>query len=123
MTKRTWRQDPVTHELTEIAPSKPTRRVEIIAPFEPFISPVTRQPVRTRAELREHNYVHKVTNTADYTDHIRTETRKRELWREGYRTSAEKEEMRHDINDAINQASSSGYVPPQKQVEELDNGD
>jgi|2_EtaG_2_1085320.scaffolds.fasta_scaffold02121_3 hypothetical protein len=124
--KRTWRQDKETGKFIEIAPSRDRpKRVEIIKPFEPFISPVTRQPIMTRAALREHNRVHKVTNSSDYTEYWAKEERRRERFHNGEYSTADRIELRNDINDAIQQASSSGYVPEfkkQEHIPELDNG-
>jgi hypothetical protein len=70
---RSWIQDPITHQLI---PANEYRRregtdntadkVQIIADITPFLSPVTGEVISSRSQLREHNRVNGVTNTADY---------------------------------------------------------
>ncbi len=39
----------------------------IIGPLKPFISPITKEEITSREQLRKHNKEHGVTNLADYS--------------------------------------------------------
>ena len=59
MTK--YRQDPTTGKLNEVKKTKGPHSHLIIDNFVPFVSPVDRSVVNTRAELLDHNKRHGVT--------------------------------------------------------------
>lgn len=62
-------QHPITHELVPAEEyERPSARHHIVqGDIEPFISPIDKTVISSRAHLREHNLRHGVTNSADYT--------------------------------------------------------
>ena len=49
----------------------------VIPDIEPFVSPITGEVITSRPKLREHNHIHGVTNTADYSPEYLAGVRKR----------------------------------------------
>lgn len=67
---RSWIQDPVTLKLIpkdEYYARETGKRLQIMGDITPFVSPVTGEVIHSRAQLREHNLKHGVTNIADYS--------------------------------------------------------
>ena len=89
-------QDPVTLELVPAhqyrAPGKPVH--EIQGDIEPFISPIDKSIISSRAQLREHNRRHNVTNAADYSpEFIAQRRRQREAF---FQPSRERKQAIYD---------------------------
>lgn len=62
-------QHPITHELVPAEEyERPNERHHLVqSDIEPFISPIDKTIISSRAHLREHNRKHNVTNAADYS--------------------------------------------------------
>ena len=68
-----WVQDPKTGKLI---PKEEYHKVEVNAPYvhgdlESFVSPVTREVISDRAQLRRHNKKHGITDSRDYSEDFR----------------------------------------------------
>lgn len=71
-----WIQDPVTFELIL---KENYNKVEADAPYvhgdiESFVSPVTREIISDRAQLRRHNKKHGITDSRDYSEDFKMKT-------------------------------------------------
>ncbi|RLD04875.1 MAG: hypothetical protein DRI65_09930 [Chloroflexota bacterium] len=66
-----WVQDPVTGELIPKSEVSATRSRPnapyVMGDIEPFQSPITKELITDRGQLRRHNKEHGVTNVADYS--------------------------------------------------------
>ena len=67
-----WVQDPVTGKLVQRAPRLIPEHHMIMKPLVPFVSPITRELITDRNQLRSHNKEHGVTNSADYSKEFLT---------------------------------------------------
>ena len=78
-----WIQDPITGKL--ISKDQFARKEKhhmIMKPLEAFISPITKELITDRSQLRMHNKRHGVTNSADYSPEFmkkRSDARENEL--------------------------------------------
>jgi len=78
-----WIQDPVTFELVPASQYRPpaTKTHEIQADIEPFVSPIDKSVISSRAQLREHNRRHNVTHASDFSpEFIAQRQRQREAF-------------------------------------------
>ena len=70
MSRKSWVQDPVTGKL--IPKEDYVRRPDhatatVMGDIEPFVSPITKELVSSRSQLRQHNRDHGVTDSRDYS--------------------------------------------------------
>lgn len=65
-----WVQDPKTGKLIPKDQYRPptTDAPYVQGDIEDFVSPITREVINDRAKLREHNRVHGVTDSRDYSN-------------------------------------------------------
>jgi len=76
-------------------------RVYIHGDIESFVSPITKELISDRRQLREHNREHGVTNSADYSEDFlkkRSLARNNEMTGNNPRAQAERREM---LNQAL----------------------
>jgi len=96
----TWVQDPITHKLIlkEEYHSRDKGGLYIHGNIDPFISPITKEVISDRRQLREHMKEHGVTNSADYSkDFMRKRSTERTNEMVG-KTEAARAERRELIN-------------------------
>lgn len=74
----------------------------IMKPLDPFISPVTKELITDRSQLRRHNKKHGITNSADYSPEFiqkRSNARDDEMTGNTKQAKAERVELIHQVLD------------------------
>ena len=99
----TWVQDPVTHKLIPKADyhGHETNAPVVHGDIEPFISPITKEVISDRGQLRRHNKKHGVTDSRDYSPEFmksRSDERNNDMYGKTHQARGERREI---INQAL----------------------
>ena len=97
-------QDSATGKLRALPSKSENRSALLIKNFEPFISPIDKSPITTRAQLLDHNKRHNVTQDG-FGERVAARTAEREnLFGGAYKDPTRKD----DIRDAIERCRGEG---------------